>query len=73
MRIKLYILLVTTLFLPWSLWCQLAENTTLTLEQCIAIALQQNPIILSSLQQHQASLARISQAKALPDCCPRPL
>ncbi len=66
MRIKLHILLITTLFLPWSLWCQTAENTALTLEQCISITLQQNPLILSSLQQHQASLARISQAKALP-------
>lgn len=66
MRIKLHILLVTTLFLPWSLWCQTPENTALTLEQCISITLQQNPLILSSLQQHQASLARISQAKALP-------
>jgi len=66
MRIKLHILLVTTLFLSCSLWCQTAENTALTLEQCISITLQQNPLILSSLQQHQASLARISQAKALP-------
>ena len=66
MRIKLHILLVTTLFLPWSLWCQTPENTALTLEQCISITLQQNPLILSSRQQHQASLARISQAKALP-------
>ena len=66
MRIKLHILLVTTLLLPCSLWCQTPENTALTLEQCISITLQQNPLILSSLQQHQASLARISQAKALP-------
>ena len=66
MRIKLHILLVTTLFLPCSLWCQTPGNTALTLEQCISITLQQNPLILSSLQQHQASLARISQAKALP-------
>lgn len=66
MRIKLHILLVITLFLPWSLWCQTPENTALSLEQCISITLQQNPLILSSLQQHQASLARISQAKALP-------
>jgi cobalt-zinc-cadmium efflux system outer membrane protein len=36
----------------------------LTLEQCIALALQQNPLILSSLEQYQASLARVNQAKA---------
>ncbi len=37
----------------------------LTLEQCINLALKQNPLILSSLEQYQASLARVSQAKAL--------
>ncbi len=37
----------------------------LTLEQCINIAIQKNPLVLSSLQQYQASLARVSQAKAL--------
>ena len=48
------------------LWSQPSENKALTLEQCISIALQQNPLILSSLQQHQASLARVNQAKAFP-------
>jgi len=66
MRRKSDILLITVLIASCSLWCQTPENTALTLEQCISIALQQNPLILSSLQQHQASLARISQAKALP-------
>jgi len=37
----------------------------LTLTQCINMALKQNPLILSSLEQYQASLARINQAKAL--------
>jgi len=36
----------------------------LTLEQCIALALQQNPLLLASLEQYQASLARVNQAKA---------
>ena len=66
MRRKSHILLITVLLASCSLWCQTPEDTALTLEQCISIALQQNPLILSSLQQHQASLARISQAKALP-------
>jgi outer membrane protein TolC len=66
MRRKSHILLITILLASCSLWCQTPENTALNLEQCISIALQQNPLILSSLQQHQASLARISQAKALP-------
>jgi len=37
---------------------------TLTLEQCIGVALGQNPLVLSSLSQYRASLARIQQAKA---------
>jgi len=57
---------IMVLFAYCSLWCQTPENSALTLEQCISIALQQNPLILSSLGQYQASQARISQAKALP-------
>ncbi|MGB7294701.1 MAG: TolC family protein [Candidatus Aminicenantales bacterium] len=37
---------------------------TLTLEQCIDLALEQNPLVLSFLNQYQASLARVHQAKA---------
>jgi outer membrane protein TolC len=37
---------------------------TLTLGQCIGIALEQNPLVLSSLSQYRASLARVNQAKA---------
>jgi outer membrane protein TolC len=43
-----------------------AEKEVLTLDECISIATQQNPLILSSLQQYNASLARVSQAKAIP-------
>jgi outer membrane protein TolC len=66
MKKKPYAMFIMVLFAYCSLWCQTPENAALTLEQCISIALQQNPLILSSRQQHQASLARISQAKALP-------
>jgi len=45
---------------------QTAEKEVLTLDECISIAIQQNPLILSSLQQYNASLARVSQAKAIP-------
>jgi len=43
---------------------QTSKTETLTLDQCISIAIKENPLILSSFQQYQASLARISQAKA---------
>ncbi len=41
------------------------QNQPLSLNQCINIAIQNNPLVLSSYQQHQASLARVNQAKAL--------
>ncbi|MFZ2055383.1 MAG: TolC family protein, partial [Candidatus Aminicenantales bacterium] len=37
---------------------------TLTLGECIGIALEHNPLVLSSLSQYRASLARVNQAKA---------
>ncbi len=66
MRRKLSILLITVLFVGGPLWSQTEGNNDLTLEQCINIAISQNPLVLSALQQYQASLARIKQAKAFP-------
>jgi outer membrane protein TolC len=40
------------------------DAETLTLEQCIQLALEQNPLLRSSRQLYQASLARIHQARA---------
>lgn len=47
------------------LWAQAEKDEILTLEGCISLAQEQNPLILSSLQQYQAALARVNQAKAL--------
>ncbi len=66
MRRKSFIILITVLFIGGSLWSQEEENNDLTLEQCINITISQNPLVLSALQQYQASLARIKQAKAFP-------
>lgn len=43
-----------------------AEKSTWTLNRCVEEALARNPLILSSIQQHQAALARVRQAGALP-------
>lgn len=43
-----------------------AQTEGLTLQDCIAIALERNPILLSAEEFYQASLARIRQARALP-------
>jgi len=42
------------------------QDTGLTLGQCVSIALDQNPSILSARELYQASRARINQAWALP-------
>jgi len=63
---KRYSIALLSLFLPLLLLGQQPESEVLTLDQCITIAIQQNPLVLSSLQQYQASLARINQAKAFP-------
>ena len=66
MRRKFLVLLIIVTFFLFPLWGQTSKKDELTLDQCIAIALQQNPLVLSSLQQYQASLARVNQAKAFP-------
>jgi cobalt-zinc-cadmium efflux system outer membrane protein len=45
---------------------RIGQTETLTLEQCIAIALKSSPLILRSMQEHKATLARIDQATAHP-------
>jgi outer membrane protein TolC len=62
---KTAIILSITLWFPLSLLAQTSENNALTLDQCISIAIQQNPLVLSSIQQYSAFLARVNQAKAL--------
>lgn len=44
----------------------LGQDAGLTLEQCVTIALDQNPLVLSSRERYGASLARVNQAWALP-------
>ena len=58
------ILLCLCFFMIPQMHAQEAQTDSITLEECTTIALQNNPLILSSFQQYQASLARISQAKA---------
>ena len=66
MRRKLHALLGIALFACGSLLAQTEDTGVLTLEQCVSLAVQHNPLVLSALQQYQASLARVTQAKALP-------
>jgi len=61
---KTTMICLAVFFLTGVLTAQEAQQNALTLEQSIAMALEQNPLILSSLNQYQASLARINQAKA---------
>lgn len=63
---KMKCILVAVIGISGIFWAQEAEKNVLSLEQCITLALRENPLFLSSLEQYRASLARINQAKALP-------
>lgn len=63
---KIVVLSMIILCLPLFIMAQKAEEEILSLEKCIAIAIEQNPLVLSSMDQYKASLARVNQAKALP-------
>jgi len=54
------------LCLPAMLAARAPANEALTLEQCIAMAIDQNPLVLSSMEQARAAQARVRQAKAFP-------
>jgi len=48
------------------IWGTAISQEPYTLDQCVSIALKENPLILSAYKQHLASLARVNQAKAMP-------
>jgi outer membrane protein TolC len=61
------------IIVPWLLlmlgapsWCRAQEPAPLNLQECIDIALEKNPLVLSAAEYYTASLARIKQATALP-------
>jgi outer membrane protein TolC len=42
------------------------QTDALTLQECVSLALERNPLLLSAREMYQASLTRIRQARALP-------
>jgi outer membrane protein TolC len=42
------------------------QDEELTLGECVSLALEQNPLVLSAEEHYQASLARVRQARAFP-------
>jgi outer membrane protein TolC len=42
------------------------QTDPLTLQECVSIAMERNPLLLSAREMYQASLARVRQARALP-------
>jgi outer membrane protein TolC len=42
------------------------QEGRLSLDQCVALAVENNPLVLSAEEQYQAALARVRQARALP-------
>jgi outer membrane protein TolC len=63
---KIKCIFVAILGISGIFWAQETKENVLSLEQCVALALRENPLFLSSLEQYKASLARVNQAKALP-------
>lgn len=63
---KTPVLLMLVILFPGNLRGQSADTEILTLDQCLAFALDQNPLILSAIHNHQASVARIDQATSFP-------
>lgn len=61
--VALTVIGMTALF---PLWSQTDDPSTLTLDQCLSIAIQKNPLIQSAYKDYDASLARVQQAKAFP-------
>ncbi len=66
MNKKLCILFLASAVFISGIYGKDADDQSLTLEQCVNIAVENNPLVLSSCQQYQASLARVNQAKAIP-------
>ncbi|MEW6455522.1 MAG: TolC family protein [Acidobacteriota bacterium] len=66
---KSFTLLFTVMFL---LTCSVSSKEIsssvngLTLDECVSIALNKNPMIVSALKRYEASKARVYQAKAFP-------
>jgi outer membrane protein TolC len=60
------VLLMLVLLLSGNVRGQSADTQILTLDQCLALALDQNPLILSAIHRYEASLARIDQATSVP-------
>jgi len=58
--------LLIVLCLSSPLWGQTRAGEALSLEQCIALALERHPLILSSVKRHESSLARVRQATVYP-------
>jgi len=48
------------------LWGRTRADEVLSLDQCVALALDRHPLILASVKRHESSLARIRQATAYP-------
>ncbi|MBD3414271.1 MAG: hypothetical protein GF421_07575 [Candidatus Aminicenantes bacterium] len=63
---KICILLLISAVIVSVLHASETDNQPLSLDQCIHMAIDSNPLVLSSFQQYNASLARVNQAKSIP-------
>ena len=59
-------LLLAALCLPRALCGQGRQEGALSLDQCVALAMERHPLIQASAHRHEAAVARIRQATAIP-------
>jgi outer membrane protein TolC len=60
-----HILFIFSLLVSLTTFRLEAQTERLTLNQCLSVALKENPLIKASEQKYQAALARINQAKGI--------
>jgi outer membrane protein TolC len=63
---RIVVNLILVLCLAGALSGQTKPGEALSLDQCIAVALERHPLILASSDRHQAAVSRIRQAKSFP-------
>jgi outer membrane protein TolC len=63
---RMFILFLLVFIVPGAVQALQKPASVLSLDQCIALALERHPLIRSSQYRHEASLARIKQVTAYP-------
>lgn len=64
--LKKWLVLMTLAGLPGALAVRAADEQPMTLDRCIQLVVEHNPLVLSSLEKYNAAKARVNEARAIP-------